>query len=175
MKNANKFLALILALAMCFSMSTAVFAEEAGAALDFAAIDEMDYDEACETIYDYVLGDFAAAYDEAKEETGDMRMAKMAIAEAKLLESGVFLPIQTQGGHQAEEADHRKAPHQEIPSRILRRLFLRARRAGRPAAPAAEPLPELRTRHTHVQQIQTGRKDRHQGHMDPQKNGRDRA
>ncbi len=109
MKNANKFLALFLALAMCLSLGATAFAEEtegapaeeASAVLDLAAIDEMDYDEACETIYDYVLGDFAASYDEAKAETGDLRMAKMAVAEAKLLESGVFLPIQTQGGNYA--------------------------------------------------------------------------
>ncbi len=69
--------------------------------LDWAAIDAMDYDEACETIYDAVLGDFATAYAAAKEESGAKRMAMMALAEAKLLESGVFLPIQTQGGNYA--------------------------------------------------------------------------
>ncbi len=69
--------------------------------LDWEAIDAMDYDEACETVYEAVLGDFASAYADAKEETGAMRMAMMALAEAKLVESGAFLPIYTQGGNYA--------------------------------------------------------------------------
>ncbi len=79
---------------------TAGGAEEGGyTSLDWAAIDAMDYDEACETIYDAVLGDFSNAYAAAKEETGAKRMAMMALAEAKLLESGAFLPIYTSGGN----------------------------------------------------------------------------
>ena len=66
--------------------------------LDFTALAEMDKEEADEIVYDYVLGEYAAAYADAKEETGDLRMAKMALAEAKLLESGAFLPVQTSGG-----------------------------------------------------------------------------
>ncbi len=69
--------------------------------LDWEAIDAMDYDEASETVYDFVLGDFATAYDAAKQETGDTRMALMAVADAKLSESGAFLPIQTAGGNYA--------------------------------------------------------------------------
>ena len=79
---------------------TAGGAEEGGyTSLDWAAIDAMDYDEACEMIYDAVLGDFSNAYAAAKEETGAKRMAMMALAEAKLLESGAFLPIYTSGGN----------------------------------------------------------------------------
>ncbi len=100
-KTATKVLALLMTATMCVSAGVTAFAEEAPEAIDFAAIDEMEHDEASETIYDYVLGDFAAAYDEAKQETGDLRMAKMALAEAKLLESGTFLPIETQGGNYA--------------------------------------------------------------------------
>ena len=69
--------------------------------LDFTALADMDKEEADEIVYDYVLGDYAESYASAKEETGDLRMAKMALAEAKLLESGAFLPIQTQGGNYA--------------------------------------------------------------------------
>lgn len=75
--------------------------EEASAGLDWTAIDAMDYDEACETIYDEVLGEFWEAYSAAKEETGSKRTAMMAVAEAKLLESGAFLPLITQGGNYA--------------------------------------------------------------------------
>ncbi len=99
MNNAKKLLAMLLALVMC--LGVAAFAEEAVEVPDLAAIAEMDHDEASEVIYDYVLGDFAAAYDEAKAETGNLRMAKMALAEAKLLESGAFLPNISNGGNYA--------------------------------------------------------------------------
>lgn len=75
--------------------------EDGYVSLDWAALDAMDYDEKCETIYDFVLGEFGSAYAAAKEETGAKRMAMMALAEAKLLESGAFLPIQTAGGNYA--------------------------------------------------------------------------
>lgn len=67
---------------------------------DWAAIDAMDHDEASDAIYEWNLGEFNAAYQEAKSEVVDldMRMAKMAIAEAKLMESGVFVPVYGDGG-----------------------------------------------------------------------------
>lgn len=50
-------------------------------------------------IYDKVLKEFYTAYSEALDtDILDERYAKMAIAEAKLLESGVILPTTTQGG-----------------------------------------------------------------------------
>jgi ABC-type oligopeptide transport system substrate-binding subunit len=51
-------------------------------------------------LYKSILGDFDAVYSEASEEYENLnkRYAEMAIAEAKLLESGVFLPTSTQGG-----------------------------------------------------------------------------
>ncbi len=120
----KRILCMLLVLTMAFSLaacsgnSTAPAATQAPAAeepaddapaaegngytsLDWEAIDAMDYDEACETVYEAVLGDFASAYADAKEETGAMRMAMMALAEAKLVESGAFLPIYTQGGNYA--------------------------------------------------------------------------
>ena len=67
---------------------------------DWAAIDAMDYDEASDAIYEWNLGEFNAAYQDAKSEIVDLdlRLAKMAIAEAKLMESGVFIPVYGDGG-----------------------------------------------------------------------------
>ena len=96
MKNAKKLLALVVAVVMCLALAVPAFAYDAP---DWEAIDAMDHDEASETIYDIVLGEFGEAYAAAKEETGAQRMAMMALAEAKLVESGAFLPIYTQGGN----------------------------------------------------------------------------
>lgn len=67
---------------------------------DWASIDAMDYDEKSDALYDYNLGEFNEYYQTAKQEVDnlDLRMALMAVSEAKLLESGVFLPIQSNGG-----------------------------------------------------------------------------
>ena len=67
---------------------------------DWEAIDAMDYDDQSDALYDWNLGEFADAYAAAKSELDDMdkRSALMAIAEAKLLESGVFLPVRSNGG-----------------------------------------------------------------------------
>lgn len=67
---------------------------------DWAAIDAMDYDDKCDALYDYNLGEFNEYYQTAKAETTDLdkRMALMAVSEAKLLESGVFQPVQSNGG-----------------------------------------------------------------------------
>ena len=119
----KKFLALLLALTMVASMaacggnnSTATTAaattapaettaatEAAGDSYtgpDWAAIDAMDHDEASDALYDWNLGEFNTYYQDAKTEVADLnlRMAKMAIAEAKLMESGVFTPVYGNGG-----------------------------------------------------------------------------
>ena len=119
----KKLLALLLALAMVMSLAacggnapaaptTATEApaattpagtdtpDEAYTGLDWAAIDAMDVDEASDTIYDWNLGEFNEVYQDAKSEVVDLdlRMAKMAIAEAKLMESGVFIPVFGKGG-----------------------------------------------------------------------------
>ena len=67
---------------------------------DWAAIDAMDYDEASDALYEWNLGEFYAVYQDAKSEIADLdlRLAKMAIAEAKLMESGVFIPVYGDGG-----------------------------------------------------------------------------
>lgn len=70
---------------------------------DWDAIDAMDYDSASDALYDWNLGEFWEYYQVAKEEVEDLdvRAALMAIAEAKLMESGSFIPVQTQGGNYA--------------------------------------------------------------------------
>ena len=61
-----------------------------------------DYDEKSQKIYDDILGDFYAAYEIAKAETNvSKRYALMAIAEAKLMEAAVMLPIYSGGGNYA--------------------------------------------------------------------------
>ena len=75
----------------------------AGELVDPYAYSEDDYDIQSEEIYDLVLGEFETIYNEAKAEVVDMdkRFAEMAIAEAKLLESGTFLPLSANGGNYA--------------------------------------------------------------------------
>ncbi len=58
-----------------------------------------DYDERSQAIYDDALGDFYQAYQAAvAKENVSQRYALMAIAEAKLLGSGVMLPLTAGGG-----------------------------------------------------------------------------
>ncbi|MBQ3215534.1 MAG: peptide ABC transporter substrate-binding protein [Oscillospiraceae bacterium] len=58
-----------------------------------------DYDDRSQAIYDDALGDFYKAYQAATaEENPSVRYALMAVAEAKLLGSGVMLPLTAGGG-----------------------------------------------------------------------------
>lgn len=103
----KKLLAMMLAVAMVLSMVMvgSVSSSKVVAMSDLGdAIDQLteDYDENSATLYDYVLGDFYAAYSEAKSiDDASEAWAKMAIAEAKLLEAGVMLPTTTRGGNYA--------------------------------------------------------------------------
>ena len=105
--NAKKLLALLLALAMTLSMSAVAFAEGNVLAADVQPnLDELDieaYDELSAQIYDLVLGEFYEAYQIAKAEIVDLdvRMGLMAVAEAKLMESGMILPNRANGGSYA--------------------------------------------------------------------------
>ena len=64
--------------------------------------DIADYDELSAAVYDLVLGDFYEAYQAAAAEKNvATRYAKMAVAEAKLLGAGIFLPTTSQGGNYA--------------------------------------------------------------------------
>ncbi len=61
-----------------------------------------DYDELSQKIYDDVMGEFYTAYEAAKAATNvSERQALMAIAEAKLMASGVMLPLSSNGGNYA--------------------------------------------------------------------------
>lgn len=96
----KKLLSMLLALAMVVSMAAVGVSADAYVGPDWEAIDAMDYDDASDAVYDWNLGVFNEYYQDAKTEVVDLdlRMAKMAIADAKLMESGVFVPIQSNGG-----------------------------------------------------------------------------
>lgn len=58
-----------------------------------------------EAVYQEVLGEFAKAYADAKAaKSVAERFAKMAVAEAKMLEAGILLPFQSNGGNYAMSA-----------------------------------------------------------------------
>ncbi len=62
----------------------------------------MDYYQSSEYMYNRALGEFADSYAAAFEAgNASERFALMAIAEAKLLESGVMLPLESKGGNYA--------------------------------------------------------------------------
>ena len=64
--------------------------------------DPEKYDADSKAIYDKVLGEFYTAYEAAKAETNvSKKWALMAIAEAKLLASGVMMPTSSNGGNYA--------------------------------------------------------------------------
>lgn len=120
--NSKKIFALLLALCMVVSLfagcnsneevesettpveseTTPVESESEAAweGLDWEAVMAMDYEEASDTVYDWNLGEFYEYYSKAKEETENLskRYALMAIAEAKMLEAGVFAPLYGNGG-----------------------------------------------------------------------------
>ncbi|MGM9619076.1 MAG: ABC transporter substrate-binding protein [Oscillospiraceae bacterium] len=94
-------------LAMLLGLSLVACGSSGGGTNDEGNIDdvdtsEMSYDELSNYIYGEVLGEFYETYQAAKECTNvSERFALMAIAEAKLLESGVMLPTYTAGGRYA--------------------------------------------------------------------------
>ena len=116
----KKILAMLLAVAMVLSMAAcgskntpsteattpvATDATVAGEAVEYVYpyADLLDnYDELSSAIYEDALGEFLSTYEAAYEaETISERFALMAVAEAKLLESGIMLPTTTQGGNYA--------------------------------------------------------------------------
>ena len=120
--NAKKILCLVLALVMALSMiacgskepeATAAPTEETAAPteatpeapaeyVDPYADYADDYDALSQAIYDDVLGEFLTVYEAAKAATNvSERQALMAVAEAKLLGSGVMLPLGSNGGNYA--------------------------------------------------------------------------
>ena len=113
----KKFLAMLLALTMVVSLAAcgaktetpaptaapaAPVATEAAAPVyvdPFADVAD-DYDELSAAVYDLVLGEFNAYYEEALAESNVSKSrALMAIAEAKMLGAGIFLPTTSKGGN----------------------------------------------------------------------------
>ena len=114
----KKFLALLLALTMVLSLAAcggnntpaptnapvvdATDAPEAVTYVDPYADLREDYDALSEAIYMDELGEFYEAFEAAKAaKTVSERYALMAIAEAKLMEAAVFLPLTAKGGNYA--------------------------------------------------------------------------
>ena len=65
-------------------------------------LEGLDYDAASAVVYDAALGEFYEYYMDAKEATNvSEKYAKMAIAEAKLMESAIMLPLYSAGGNYA--------------------------------------------------------------------------
>lgn len=73
--------------------------ESAKLAAEGITYDVAQHDTKSAEVYEDALGAFAEVYAEAKEaDTVSEKFALMAIAEAKLMESGVMVPTNTQGG-----------------------------------------------------------------------------
>ena len=114
----KKLFALLLAVCMVASMAACAPAaqqqESKGPVTyvdPFAGIE--DYDELSAAVYDLVLGDFEKAYQAALAEKNESkRYALMAIAEAKMLGAGIFLPTTSKGGNFAMT---RVAPYTNTP------------------------------------------------------------
>ena len=124
MKKFNKIVSLLLALVMVLSLAacgtkttTEPASTTAAAATDADTVTYVDpyadlrgdHDEVSQAIYDDVLGEFYDYYMESMEETDlSKHYALMAIAEAKMLEAGIFFPTTSKGGNYAM---YRKAPY----------------------------------------------------------------
>ena len=115
MKKFNKILCLLLALAMMLSLvacgggndapeTTAAPADTNAAPEAVEYVDPYaeladDYDALSEAIYNDVLGEFYEVYQVSKEATSvSERQALMAVAEAKLMEAAMMVPLTTAGG-----------------------------------------------------------------------------
>ncbi len=109
MRKVSKALALLLAMAMVFSLAACGpkqnnTANEAPKELVLQPeVDEAKYLEDSAKIFADVLGDYKTAYEAAKAETknNSKRYVLMAIAEAKLLEAAVYIPGSSKGGNYA--------------------------------------------------------------------------
>lgn len=110
MKTWTKLLCMALAMVMCFGIvacsntdkpiggEETTAADKSGKTVDMEA-----YGKTSKELYDQILGGFYTAYQKALNEKDNvsLRYAYMAIAEAKLLESGVMMPNSSQGGNYA--------------------------------------------------------------------------
>lgn len=101
----RKLLALLLSAAMVLSMTACRGGNAPGVSGGQYTDPYGEYeehDEKSQAIYEDTLGDFTAAYEAAKAaDHVSMRYALMAVAEAKLMESAVMLPLTAGGGNYA--------------------------------------------------------------------------
>ena len=101
MKTLTKILSLVLLGAMVFGFASCT-KPEPPINYDDPYAEYTEYDDLSTALYNDILGDFYAAYSAAKAETNvSKRHALMAIAEAKLMESAVMLPLSSAGGNYA--------------------------------------------------------------------------
>ena len=100
MKKSSRFLSILLAVALLVSSLAACGKDDTKKAVELADdIQTKDYEEQSSTLYQSELGDFYSLYQEAKKETNvSAKYAKMAIAEAKLMEAAVMFPTSSRGG-----------------------------------------------------------------------------
>ena len=95
-----KILSLVLALTMLCGMAMAEGTQLAAEAQ--TEVDVEAYEEESSRVYDLVLGEYNEYYSKAKEATEvSERYALMAIAEAKLFEAAVMIPLDSRGGQYA--------------------------------------------------------------------------
>ncbi len=106
----KKLLALLLVAVMAISVVACAPATNTPTPTDAPKVEYVDpyadlredHDALSEAIYKDVLGDFLKYYEAAKTATTvSERFALMAVAEAKLLGSGVLLPLSSKGGNYA--------------------------------------------------------------------------
>ncbi len=101
----KKIIALALALVMVAAVLVSCANTDNGPAYNTNVTDPyagMEHGDISADLYDKVLGEFDEYYQQAKEATTvSERFALMAIAEAKLLETGVMLPSTADGGNYA--------------------------------------------------------------------------
>ncbi|MBE6926033.1 MAG: peptide ABC transporter substrate-binding protein [Ruminococcaceae bacterium] len=97
----KKLLAMLLAIAMVLSLTACFGGTEDPTEPTGPSAEEL-YLEESRAVYNKVLGEFYSYYQEALKETDvPTRYAKMAVAEAKMLAAGIFLPTTSQGGNYA--------------------------------------------------------------------------
>lgn len=107
-KNLKKILALMIAgvmvvsVAACGGNNNGGNSEDEGSKLAADVENYYDVDKHSDIsaeVYEAALGEFSALYEKAKAaKTVSEKFALMALAEAKLMESGVMIPTSTQGG-----------------------------------------------------------------------------
>ena len=100
MKTLTRLLSLVLLGVMVFGFASC--GGEKPINYDDPYAEYTDYDDLSTALYNDTLGEFATAYAAAKAATNvSERYALMAIAEAKLMESAVMLPLSSAGGNYA--------------------------------------------------------------------------